>query len=80
MRKIFLVIMWFSCMFATDGYGLNSNSHKRVDFCINMNGVKTCETPEEKEVYKLIYDLKYDSFLALAWKILIKPVLRIIIL
>ncbi len=66
MKKISLVAVLFSCFFMTNVYGLSKRSHEKVNLCINMSGFSGCEMVEEKEVYKFIYDQKYDSYFSLS--------------
>lgn len=56
----------FFCVVTTNSFALNSKSHEKVNLCVNMQGVNACDMVEEKDVYKIIYDQKYDSYFSMA--------------
>ncbi|MBP3316101.1 MAG: hypothetical protein J6L70_00660 [Alphaproteobacteria bacterium] len=62
MKQISLAIILFSCLVATNAYALSKKSHEKVNLCVNMLGVSTCEMVEEKDVYQTVYNMKYDSY------------------
>jgi len=62
MKKTSLTIVLVSCLFMNNVYGLSKRSHDKVNFCVSMFGFNGCEMVEEKQVYKFIYDQKYDYY------------------
>lgn len=66
MRKIFFIFTAFFYMVTTNSFALDSKSHEKVNLCINMQGVNACDMVEEKDVYKIVYDQKYDSYFTMA--------------
>lgn len=63
MKKIAFLLMF--CLGITNVYALNKDGTNKVELCVTNQGKHVCDMVQEKEVYKIVYDQKYNSYFSM---------------